>query len=802
MKLDVIKKFLVVVMAIGTVFLIVPERVSYMAPLERSQSIDSLSLVPLDDRPFPFYTTKQIAEIGGFQAHTPDKDLLGNYFTPGNGEAVGEWWMKDSAKTSASVIAIPMLAYGGLINSRYGEVSLEEAKENLQVIKNVKEQNPDKKVYAFDTLMRLTISPTASYPGNYAGEIREWSILKDKIENLGMDDQDLVQRFEELSASIPEELIEDYLKARKRNFSINNLMIDWVDQGIIDFLIIGQDDADPYGLHRPEHLALQERIQALGLNEKIKIIPGADVVGSLLVTKLMLEEFGVEPKLYVEYSRVHGDEWIAPYQNILYSEVIQNYVSILGGTVVSDHEKADIVLMANTAGTEQIDSFAERIYEFVGKGYHVAVGDDATPGRSDSVLIDLLDERIKFSNLMGYSGWNVGVSITQSFARWGLMEFIKHGKLNVLKRSAEAHLELLLEALAHEEGYRNHVRDQTRDRAKSLGEDPQQIVDHYEEVNQFAVTRTKPLADEWYKHHFSGQNIFLGGNGNIVGTVADLNDWDMYLPWNRYTELAAFPDLELSFTPLHKHHLVQNTPLPFKSVAPVGSKSHQIKVVVSNQHEQPVIGDVSLDLPDGWVASPVAHNFSLSPNESREVIFIVNVPSDVIPDKEYQLWSNVSYRFVKGKGKAKGLIERHVNQPFYITSQYINYALQSQGGMATASSHFNAYTADNANDGNKTHIRSRWISEKADIHWLQVAFPQVTTINNVRMIGYEGFPLIDYKIQVRQNGNWNDVVTVSGNEEVVREHTFETVKADAVRLWITNTSDGQARVYELEAYNK
>ena len=794
------RKFLVVVITVVTVFLIVPGKVSYTAQTERS--IDSLSFVPLDDRPFPFYTTNQIAEIGGFQTHTPEKNLLGSYFNPGNGKAIGEWWIEDSAKASASVVAVPMLAYGGLINSRYGEVSLEEAKDNLQAIKKVKEQNPDKKIYAFDVLMRLTISPTGSYPGNYAGQIREWSILKDRIENLGVDDRDLIQRFEELSATIPEELIEDYLKARERNFSINNLMIDWVDKGIIDYLIIGQDDADPYGLHRPEHEALQEKIQALALDEKVIIMPGADVVGSLLVTKLMLEQFGVAPKLYVEYSRVHGDEWIAPYQNIPYSEVIQNYVSILGGTIVSDHEEADIVLMANTAGTEQIDAFADRIYEYLGRGYHVTVGDDATPGRSDPVLIDLLDERITFSDLMGYSGWNVGVSIVQSFARWGLLESIKNGKLNVLKQSAEAHLELLLEALAHEEGYRNHVRDQTRRMAESLGEDPQQIIDHFDDVNHFAVTHTKPLADEWYKKHFSGQNILLGGNGNIVGTVSGLNDWEMYLPWNRYTELAAFPHLELSFSPQHKQDLLQNTPLPFRSVAPVGSESHQIKVIVTNHHDQPVTGEVNLALLDDWIASPEAHNFSLSPNENREVMFTVNVPPDVISDKTYQLSSEVSYRFVKGNGKAKGVEERHVNQPFYITSEYINYALQTQGGKATASSHFNAYTADHANDGNKTHIRSRWISEKGDVHWLQVAFPHLTAINHVKMIGYEGYPIIDYKIQVRKNGDWNDVVTVSGNEEPVRKHTFETVEAEAIRLWITKTSDGQARVYELEAYNK
>ncbi|THE11911.1 DUF4127 family protein [Bacillus timonensis] len=795
-----LRNALVFAVIISLVMIVVPQKKLLANELERS--LGDISLVPLDDRQFNVYTPEKIAEIGGFHVNTPKIDLLGKYFTPGNSKAIGEWWIDNASKTSSSVVAIPMLAYGGLINSRYEEISLENAKENLNVLKEFKKQNPDKKLYAYDTLTRLTISPTRDYPGNFAGEIREWAILKDKIENLGMNEPELIQRYEELNTTIPGELIKDYLKTRERNFSINNLMIDWVNEGIIDYLIIGQDDAEPHGLHRPEHAALEKRIHNLNLEDKIDILPGADVVGALLITKLMMEKIDVHPKVYVEYSRIHGDDWIAPYQNIPYSQLIKNYITILGGTIVSEPNEADILLMANSAGAEEINTFADKIYEYIGKGYNVTVGDDARAGVADSELIDLLSKRIKFSDLYGYSGWNIGVSITQSFARFGLLESITNGKLNILESSSVAHLELLLEALAHEDAYRNFVRDDTKKFAESFGEDPQNIINNFEEVNQFAVSKTMPLANEWFKNHFLNQQIKLGGNENIIGTVTGLSEWDMFLPWNRYQELAAFPELALTLSPTHKNVLVRNTPMPFSSVASLGNKTQKVSVLVTNEHTLPIKGEVILELPEDWSATLDEGDFSLDPNESTMISFIVNIPSDVTPEQTYQLLSNVNYNLIRGNGQAHGQSQKTSTNTFYITPKHINHALETNGGVATASSQFSTYKANFAIDGNATNVRSRWISAKADINWLQVNFPEKKATNNVKIIGYNGYELNDYKVQALQNGSWIDVVSVSGNIEATTEHVFETIETDAVRLLITKTRDGMARIYEFEVYKK
>jgi hypothetical protein len=149
--------------------------------------------------------------------------------------------------------------------------------------------------------------------------------------------------------------------------------------------------------------------------------------------------------------------------------------------------------------------------------------------------------------LTGYSGWNIGVSIAQAFARWALLHTAREMMRDRLLQSAQSHLELLLEALAHEEGYRNHVRGGAVAYARSLGDDPQRLQTRYEEINAYAITHTEALGDRWYQTHFAGKEIVLGIEGakTVYGMVDRLNGWRLLLPWNRTAEMEVFPELTI-----------------------------------------------------------------------------------------------------------------------------------------------------------------------------------------------------------------------------------------------------------------
>jgi hypothetical protein len=296
-------------------------------------SLGTIAVVPLDDRPYTWYDPPKMATGAGYDTALPRREDLGRHFTPGDGAAVGDWLVQAAPSADAVVVALPMLAYGGLLNSRDISVPQATALDHLSRVQVVREQNPGKRIYAFDTIMRLTPE------GPWRLQLRDWATLKDEVENLGMVEKQ--PALDALEAEIPVEVRADYLATRARNHQINLQMIQWAADGVIDYLVVGQDDASGTGLHRPEALALAERIAELGVGDRVKLYPGADVLASLLVAKIAVEDANVAPKVYVEYSRVHGDDWTAPFQNIPHSQLIAEYVQTIGGSVVASLEQAD-----------------------------------------------------------------------------------------------------------------------------------------------------------------------------------------------------------------------------------------------------------------------------------------------------------------------------------------------------------------------------------------------------------------------------------------------------------------------------
>lgn len=515
--------------------------------------LGQVAFLPLDDRPYTWYAPVKLGAGAGYDVQTPGQEVLGRHFEPGDGEAAAEWALEAAEEADDSILALPMLAYGGLLNSRNSSVAQETVLENLEVARTIKEQNPDERLYAFDTIMRLTPE------GPWRTPLRNWATVKDEVENLGMEEKR--PQLEELEAEIPEEVREDYLATRQRNHEINLEMIEWAAEGVFDYLVIGQDDASGTGLHRPEAEALQALIDELGVQDRVVLYPGADVVASLLLAKMSVADAGTDPAVYVEYSRVHGAEWTAPYQNIRYEELVTGYVQTIGGHMTEEIDDADIVLMANTGGNSaSVAPFAERLVSYVEEGRNVAVGDDAIAGRSDMRLFNLVDPEIARGELAAYSGWNIGIPISQAMSRDAFLHRAEEGELppgaaareQLLTDAARNNLELTVSEWVQTDSYRNHVRDAATAYASELGEpDPQNIQTYFEEVDNFVRERTTPVAQEMFDEHFAGTAVPMGTlNGvDFTFTATEVAEWNVFLPWLRTGEVAAEPELVYEVEP-------------------------------------------------------------------------------------------------------------------------------------------------------------------------------------------------------------------------------------------------------------
>ena len=763
-------------------------------------SLGQIAVVPLDDRPFPAVTPVEIAAAGGHTALTPGIEQLGEFFTYGDPDAVGEWWWTTAAQADASVVALPMLAYGGLVASRTCATDLRTARERLDVLEDVKAADPGHPVYAFDVIQRLTIEPTSGYPGMYSGPVRRWAELMDQVENLGR--EDLRPAYEEVAAEIPQEIRDDYLCARDRNHQINQDMVRAAAAGTIDFLVLGQDDASAFGPHRAEKEALEALVAQLGVGDRVKIYPGADVLGALLTAKHVVERLDVSPTVDVEWSRTPGDDWVAPYQDIAYGDLVDEYITTLGAER-SDAADADVLLLANTSGAGSLEPFVDRAHEAVAHGRLVAIGDDAVAGVVDPELRELLAPRIDLAELGGWSGWNVGISLSQSVVRAALLEAsrgvpllagsaatkgepVLAARRTLLTEAAAAHQRLLFEELVHTDLYRNHVRADVRDYAVANGDDPQHMTTALEGANALAVERTAPLARTLFSEEFAGVPLRLGydGRGERTAVVSSLDSLELSLGWPRYQELDVLPGItvadEAPAAP------VSVALLPWATeVRPEAAVTLDLTAVLRNDTAAPAEVTLAVRAPEGWAtAEPLT--VSLASFEVRDVDLAVTTAA-LAPEKS----ATVEAVVTSADGTSVGAAGT-------VTAVWHNVALASAGATAEASGWWNQYAPERAIDGNTASAASRWITQPATAHWLEVTFARPEPVDAVQLHQYGGYLLDDYTVSALVDGEWRVVSKVVANTQTSPLHRFDAVEATALRLDVTGTRDDRVRLYEIE----
>ncbi|UFT98835.1 DUF4127 family protein [Radiobacillus kanasensis] len=515
----------------------------------------NLLMVPLDDRPANLYFPQQVGKTAGVNILTPPKDLIGFYDNPGQGQEISEWVLANAEQADGFVISSSMLAYGGLIASRTGVQTKEKALENIQVIKELKEKYPDKPIYVYDMIQRLAVTAISEDYAKYYSQIREWAILYDKVHNLGFEEDR--PRLEELEAIIPDDVLEDYLNARNRNHEINKRLIDWVDKDYIDYLILAQDDAAPYGLHRSERERLLDKVETLQVDDRVSVFPGADEVDVVLVSRFVNAIFEESPKFYVEYGGVHGKDWIAPFEDTTFDKNVERHIVSAGAQITKKQSEADIHLMLNTPSKEDSDrgqdiaNMVERIKNLVDSRKQVAIGDVLLVNRADENFVTQLANNVDLTMLLSYSGWNtagnaLGITVGHAAARDAFLKQTSGFGVPVYKETAEANYEFLLHRFALDQGYKNVVMPGANQLIADIGANQWNLGENYEAVNQFVKEKLISETEKWYEY-FDGKQVYIGSRGNkdFYSTIKDLEKVHVELPWPRTFETELETELEL-----------------------------------------------------------------------------------------------------------------------------------------------------------------------------------------------------------------------------------------------------------------
>ena len=263
--------------------------------------------MPIDDRPVTSQLPLMLGRIAGVRVDAPPPALLGRFLAAGRPDALVAWLNGEAAKSqiNAFVVSTDMLAYGGLTASRVPGPSYADAYFRLRELGHLRARSARSWIGAFGTIMRL--APTGIPAGTpFFAPYPIWSYLQEYANLHYPPLPSEAARAERLRNLIGPATLEAYLVTRARNLAVDRLLLSMTAAGIIDRLVLGQDDAGPVGLHVPDVQLLQAELASQGLQERASIEPGADELGTALVAHAIAREAKWIPRIAVRYSKPDG----------------------------------------------------------------------------------------------------------------------------------------------------------------------------------------------------------------------------------------------------------------------------------------------------------------------------------------------------------------------------------------------------------------------------------------------------------------------------------------------------------------
>ena len=345
-----------------------------------------IAFLPIDNRPVCYSLAKNIVEIDkSIELYLPSRELLGDLTKVAKVEELLNW-LENLPKVDSLILALDTLVYGGLIPSRRSLDRFDELKERLEKIKPCL---ANKKVYAFSSIMRISNN-------NYNEEEKEyWSKYGKKIFEYSFSGG-------KNKSDIPDEIIEDYLNTRKRNFEINKLYLNWQKEGIFDTLIFSKDDCAEKGFNVEEAKTLEK----LGGRTKT----GADEIPLTLLARAINKNI----KIYPEFTEPEYKDRISNYEDVSIEKSVVGQLE-LAGFQISSKNDADLILVVNNFIEKQgelVMGWETRSYEgnFVVPNKPYAIADVRFANGADNAFVEQLLDKIDLENFYGYAGWNTSAN--------------------------------------------------------------------------------------------------------------------------------------------------------------------------------------------------------------------------------------------------------------------------------------------------------------------------------------------------------------------------------------------------------
>ena len=377
----------------------------------------------MDDRPVTSELPVMLGRIAGIRVEAPPRELIGRFLDPGRSDDLIAWLNREAARpqTRAFVVSTDMLAYGGLTASRVPGPSYADAAFRLRALAQLRREYPSAWIGAFGTIMRL--APTGIPAGTpFFAAYPIWPYMQ-QYANL----HDPPLPSEAASAEHLRQLVGEplgaYLATRARDLAVDRLLLQMTAKGVIDRLVLGQDDAGPVGLHVREVALLQSELATENLSNRASIEPGADELGMALVAHAITRAAKWTPRIGVHYSTPAGALYQDPIEYAPISAAIDALIEVCGG--LRDDSQSEIALYVRVPGTtsSEDDALINEMRKDVNAGRSVAFADLSylTSYKDQAAFAQRLLTSGLASRLDAYASWNtnantVGTALAEAIA--------------------------------------------------------------------------------------------------------------------------------------------------------------------------------------------------------------------------------------------------------------------------------------------------------------------------------------------------------------------------------------------------
>jgi hypothetical protein len=135
----------------------------------------------------------------------------------------------------------------------------------------------------------------------------------------------------------------------------------------------------------------------------------------------------------------------------------------------------------------------------------------------------------------------------------------------------------------------------------------------------------------------------------------------------------------------------------------------------------------------------------------------------------------------------------------------VNVALNKPVSIKPGDMYAASYVASNAVDGVISNA-SRWFSkDDGSEHWIEIDLEQEYSISSFATYigagGTFGYPVAQFSFQAWKDGEWVNIVSVTGNTDPQYKAVFSEISTEKVRYYVPAYSGNPVRLYEIEVYS-